>query len=103
MQSFWFILTIFSLCYLALSEPCYLPVQFNCSQIDTYCQNQTEIYDQSDTVYDCLETLNLTAETIVLGGTYSGLQLTGSYIEINGMTVTGNLSIEGTFEDIYSE
>ncbi len=74
---------------------CYLDSTFifNCSDISSVCQNHSNIIASPDTNYTCLEPLILNAYNLSISGTYSGLNLTGSLINVYNVSVASDLNI----------
>lgn len=85
-----------------LDSSCSLPVLIPCPP-ENYCTNASTIIVLQDTSFNCSTPLNLTAENIIFeGGLMTGVvNLVADLVEIDGLTIIGNLSILCNIRLIY--
>lgn len=78
------LLLLLVICTNSLENTCYLDSSSfsDCNNVSDICANASTIVTAADTNYQCQQSLVLVANTLNISGNYSGLDVTGSQINI---------------------
>lgn len=79
------------------ASPCELPLQLNCLNASQECANATSISSLAATVYDCPETLVLSADSLDIAGSFSSLSLAGGNVSLGDLASPSDLTVSGSY------
>jgi len=102
MRRHWREVILFVFAIVSAAQDCQIPpvipsAAVPCNQTANICVNATNITSLPGTVYNCSNSLQLTANYFNITGSFSGLMLTGANIQIQNVSVQSNFNINSKF------